>query len=149
MKPLILIIALLSMSVFAYENDSSHAHLSEILREGGSFIKDYMDKKLEIVKVDVDIIGGHGIKRIVTKEVSSIFKYGLICIGQDGCIKELEVYVWDIDMKQIIATASNQRIVMLDFKPETSTTIVIEITARMEKACDYTQGYFFLLIGHD
>jgi len=147
MKPLILLIAFLSISAFAYENDSSHAHLTEILREGGSFIKDYMDKNLEIVKIDVDLITGHN-KKIVLKEMSSLFKYGLICIGQDGCVKELQVYVWDMSMKHIIAQAANQRIVTTDFKPETSGSYIIEITARVEESCELG-GYFFLLIGHN
>ena len=147
MKLLILIIAFLSMTVYAYENDSSHAHLTEILREGGSFIKDYMNQDLEIVKIDIDLITGHS-KKIVLKEMSSLFKYGLICIGQDGCVKELQIYVWDMGMKHIIAQAANQRIVMADFKPETCGSYVIEITARVEESCELG-GNFFLLIGHD
>jgi hypothetical protein len=78
---------------FAGDYDESYTLLANILKLGGVAFSECQKRDLEIVKIDVDLIGKFNSKTVL-KTLSSNYNYHFICVGEPSRIKDIDIKVY-------------------------------------------------------
>jgi len=120
---------------------------------GSVFVSTAEENNLEIVKIDIDLVGKGNPKQTL-KKFSVGFNYAIIAVGIPSRIKDLDIKVFFItnDGEQVLVASDQavESVAKIAFTPTVSGTYLIVIDA-YEMTPDYvgSMGYYFLSIAHD
>lgn len=131
----------------------SYIMFREIMKLGSIAVAAAEENNLEVVKIDIDLVGKGNPKQTL-KKLSYGFNYAIIAVGSPTRIKDLDIKVYYLtnDGQQVLVAKdqSIESVAKVEFTPTVSGTYFIVIDA-YEMAPGYlgTMGYYFLTIAHD
>jgi len=125
----------------------------EIMALGSILVTTAEKNDLEVVKVDIDLVGKGNPKQTL-KKLSVGFNYAMVAVGNPSRIKDLDIKVYYItsDGQQILMAKdqAEESVAKVVFTPIASGTYLIIIEAyEMIPGYSETNGYYFLCIEHD
>lgn len=131
----------------------SYIMFREIMKLGSVAVAAAEENNLEVVKIDIDLVGKGNSKQTL-KKLSNSFNYAIVAVGSPSRIKDLDIKVYYLtsDGQQVLVAKdqSVDSIAKVEFTPTVSGTYIIVIDA-YEMVPGYlgTMGYYFLTITHD
>jgi hypothetical protein len=138
------------MALSAGTYDGSYQLLDNILSLGAITYNTCKERDLEIVKIDIDLVGTGNIKQVV-KMMSSDFKYVIFCAGEPTCIKDLNIKVIRIvpggGLIEVAKDESTDATAEVIVNNPISGNYIIVVDA-VEMKPGFTIGYFYLCVAH-
>lgn len=139
------------MVLFAGNYDESYRLLRNILKLGAALNDSCHVYGMEVVKVDVDLIG-KDIPKQVVKKLSSDFKYSIYCLGDPERIKDIDIKVYLINPNggtvELVKDESTNPTAEVQLEFPVSGDYIIRVNA-FEMQPGFTMGYFYLCIAHN
>lgn len=151
--------AVLTLSIFCTQTYSelkyqeSYTMFREIMKLGSIAVAAAEENNLEVVKIDIDLVGKGNSKQTL-KKLSTGFNYAMIAVGSPSRIKDLDIRVFYItsDGQQILVARdqSVESVAKVNFIPSVAGTYLIIIDAyEMQPGYLGSMGYYFLTVAHD
>jgi hypothetical protein len=147
---LIILTCIMALSAGAY--DESNQLLDKIMVLGDGAKSAYQKAGMEIVKIDVDLVG-KGLPKQVVKKFSGDFKYTIFCIGDPTRIKDIAIKVLYINPTGGTVKISEDdkgngpSVIVPLYNPTPGDYIIVIDAPEMQPGIG--MGYFYLLIAHD
>lgn len=131
----------------------SYIMFREIMKLGSIAVAAAEENNLEVVKIDIDLVGKGNSKQTL-KKLSTGYNYAMIAVGSPSRIKDLDIKVFYItsDGQQVLVARdqSVESVAKVNFMPTVAGTYIIVIDAyEMEPGYLGSMGYYFLTIAHD
>jgi hypothetical protein len=140
-----------SLLVHAGGYDESYRLLGNILAIGNGTNAVYRERDMEIVKIDIDLIG-KGIPKQVVKKLSGDFTYTIFCLGDPERIKDINIKVYYIiPGGGTLEVAKDDRAdptAEVRLENPTPGDYIIFVDA-FEMQSGVTMGYFYLCVAHN
>jgi hypothetical protein len=149
----VMVLMLCSMPVFSGNYDQSYERLDNILRLGGILYNECKKRDMEIVKIDIDIVGKNSPKQTL-KKMSSEFNYDVCCVGDPERIKDLDIKVFYVasDGTLVLVTKDTKvdPTAEVTIEHPTSGSYLIEIEAyEMQTGYENGMSYYYLTVAHN
>jgi hypothetical protein len=143
------------VGVVGGERDYSNSYflLDNTLSLGAVMYNECKKRNLEIVKIDIDLIG-KGAPKQVLKRMSPNFTYSICCIGEPSRIKDidLKVYLITTEGKLVLVGKDDKTDIAAEVTLEepTAGNYMIDVSAfEMQEGFEESMGYFYLTVAHD
>jgi hypothetical protein len=138
------------MALSAGTYDMSYQLLDNILKLGAISFNACHDRDLEIVKIDIDLVGKGNAKQVV-KMMGSEFKYTIFCIGEPTRIKDINIRVLYIvpggGTREVVGDETADPTAEVQLNNPISGNYIIVVDA-VEMQPGMTMGYFYLCVAH-
>jgi hypothetical protein len=153
MRLFISLLMVFVVSSVAGDYDDSYKLLSSILELGAITYKGCQKRDLEIVKIDIDLVGKRNPKQTI-KRMSSNFRYVLVCVGEPTRIKDIDIKVYYVasDGSYILIVKDDKvdPVAEVTVENPTNGSYVIQIEAyEMQPGYEGSMGYYYLTVAHD
>lgn len=137
----------------ATDYSESHELFKEIMAVGAKMVELFIERDMELVKLDVDLIRTANEKQTL-KSLSDQYTYTIFATGQPSRISDLDLEIYrlpETGKPELIAKDTEiDNAPAVQFKPPTAGTYLIVIkAAAMVKGFEEMMGYYFLAVGHD
>lgn len=130
----------------------SRALFRETMSKGAALVSFMESRDLEIVKIDMDLIGV-ALNKQTLKVLSTNFTYLITATGQPSRIADLDIEVYYLNGENTSLVARDEEIdnnPAVTFRPYVNGTYVINLkVAKMLPGYEQAMGYYFLAIAHD
>ena len=125
----------------------------EAMAAGASLVATMESNDLEVVKIDMDLVGAGSSKQTL-KKLSEGYTYVISAVGQPSRIVDLDIEVYYInddgsttEVKKDLAVDNTPTV---SFSPYTSGTYMIVIkAAKMVSGFENAMGFYFLVVAHN